>query len=109
MGTVRSSKYKKVVKPLDIIDIKLMLDSGRLAAKVNMFGTVLLEDSLSGESIKLMQLPDGYSFHTNGSWNKAAGNDLHWICSVCGRIAADRTSWCTCGADMRESMRNVNG
>ena len=108
MRAAKYSKCKKVVKPLDIIDIKLMLDSGRYKTKINMFDMILLEDTLSCEAIKLMQLPEGYSFHTKGVWNEAEKGRSNWVCSICGRATSIRTDWCTCGADMRESMRNVN-
>lgn len=101
---------------LDIVAIKEKVSAGTFAVKVNPFGSVLLEDTRTGEAVKLMQLPDGYSFHEKGVWepcfiytynevdNYMRGHD-GWSCSVCGERSDERHDWCTCGADMRESNK----
>jgi hypothetical protein len=100
----------------DVVAIKAAIESGRLAAKINTFGSVLLEDTQTCEAIKLMQLPEGYSFHEKGKWQPVweytsrsidhpmEGHEA-WSCSVCGWTADERHDWCTCGADMRESNK----
>ena len=104
---------------IDIIDIKQKLTNGRFAVKINTFGSILLEDTLTCEAIQLMRLPDGYSFHEKGEWVPTViypYSDLDrctecinsWECSVCGDTAVDRHDWCTCGADMRESNKRVD-
>lgn len=107
---------KKVCCYLDIMDIRQKLQSGRFAAKINSFNTLLLEDTHTCESIRLMQLPEGYSFHEKGSWepiweytstsidHPMEGREA-WSCSVCGWTTNERHDWCTCGADMREGMK----
>lgn len=97
---------------IDIMDIKQMLTSGRFAAKINTFGNILLEDTLTCESIKLMAMPTGYSFHDKGTWepqfiytynqvdNYMQGHD-GWACSECGWVTDEKHDWCICGADMR--------
>lgn len=106
-------KYKVDV---DIVAIKAKLDSGKFKAKINPLGGVLLEDTVSGEAIKIMQLPEGYSFHEKGKWEPCfiyTYNELDnymkghegWACSVCGERSDERYDWCTCGADMRESKK----
>ncbi len=104
---------KRVVCSIDIVDIKQKIDSGRFAIKINTFGSVLLEDTLTCEAIQLMQLPEGYSFHERGEWLPTVmypNSNLDsrtksvdgWECSVCGNTTSDKTDWCTCGADMRK-------
>ena len=101
---------------IDIVDIKALIKSGRFAVKLNSLGGLLLEDTQTCESIKLMQLPDTYSFHKKGKWNPdweytstsidhpMEGRDA-WSCSECGWTTDERHSWCTCGADMRKANR----
>jgi hypothetical protein len=105
---------KRVICSLDILNIKLMLDSGRFRAKINEFGSVLLEDTISCEAIQIMQLPEEYSFHAKGKWLPSYVYTSHcidspmkgedgWCCSECGYVAFDRSDWCPdCGADMRD-------
>ena len=99
---------------IDIVAVKAKLDSGRLATKINSLGGILLEDTQTCEAIKLMQLPESYSFHEKGKWNpvweytsKSIDHPMEgreaWSCSECGWTTDDRHDWCTCGADMRES------
>jgi hypothetical protein len=104
---------------IDIMDIKANIDSGRFAVKLNMFNNLLLEDTQTCEAIRLMQLPEGYSFHEKGKWlptyrytscsinNPMEGHEA-WECSVCGWTATEKYDWCTCGADMRESRKFKN-
>lgn len=101
---------------IDIVDIKQKIASGRFAVKINTLGSILLEDTRTCEAIKLMQMPEGYSFHEKGEWkpcyiytsmkmdNYMNGHE-GWECSVCGEHVDERYDWCTCGADMRESNR----
>lgn len=107
---------KKVCCSIDIMDIRQKLHSGRFAAKINSFNTLLLEDTLTCETIKLMQLPEGYSFHEKGVWkpiliynSRGIDNPMEcrdgWVCSKCGWTTTDKYDWCTCGADMRESRK----
>ncbi len=107
---------KKVCCSIDLIDIKQKLASGQLAAKINMFGSVLLENTATCEAIQLMQLPDGYSFHTKGQWKPEFVYTSHsidhpmrgeerWVCSECGWDTDERHDWCVCGADMREGKK----
>ena len=102
---------------IDIMNIKKEIERGRLAAKINMFGSILLEDTMTCEAVKLMQMPEGWSFHTKGEWQPTTvytSNNLDnctqgvdgWECSECGYSTLERTSWCAdCGADMRESIK----
>ena len=105
---------KKMSCSIYIMDIRKELLSGRFAAKINSFNTLLLEDTKTCEAIKLMQLPEGYSFHEKGVWepqfiytHNQADNYMQgkegWACSVCGWTTDEKYDWCTCGADMRES------
>lgn len=100
------------MKYIDIMDIKSLISSGRFAVKIDMFKSILLEDTQTCEAIKLMQLPEGFSFHEKGKWwptsiYTSKHMDHHtecvdgWQCSVCGNTVEERTAWCTCGADMR--------
>lgn len=105
-----------MTKYVDIMDIKSNITSGRFATKINSLGSLLLEDTQTCEAIKLMQLPEGYSFHEKGKWwpcyvythnkvdNPMKGHN-GWECSVCGEHSDERHDWCTCGADMRESNK----
>jgi hypothetical protein len=103
-------------KNVDIVDIKSLIQSGRFAVKLNSLGDILLEDTLTCEAVKLMQLPDTYSFHRKGTWQHnfiytgttltdcTNGHDA-WECSICGEPFDERHDWCTCGADMREDNK----
>ena len=105
-----------MTKQIDIVDVRAGIASGRLAVKINSLGNILLEDTLTCEAIKLMQLPEGYSFHEKGKWepcyiytyneveNYMKGHE-GWSCSICGEHSDERHDWCTCGADMRESKK----
>ena len=101
-----------MTKYMDIMDIKSQITSGRLAAKINSFGAVLLEDTQTCEAIKLMKLPKTFSHHDRGEWKPVfiynshyIGNPMTveecWECSECGWTTTERFDWCTCGADMR--------
>lgn len=102
-----------MTKYVDIMDIKPHLTSGRFAAKINTLNSVLLEDTQTCEAIKVMQLPDTFSFHEEGKWLPTyrytscsmdypmEGHEA-WECSVCGWVTDEKYDWCTCGADMRK-------
>ena len=103
-------------KNIDIMDIRELLKSGRYATKVNSFNTLLLEDTLTCESIKLMQMPEGYSFHEKGTWEPLLIHTYNGVdtimeakdgftCSNCGTTVYEKHDWCTCGADMREGNK----
>lgn len=107
---------KKVCCSIDIMDIRQKLLSGRFAAKINSFNTLLLEDTLTCETVKLMSLPQCYSLHEKGTWEPQfiyTNNHVDtymqgkegWACSVCGWVTDEKHDWCTCGADMRESNK----
>jgi hypothetical protein len=107
---------KKVLCSIDIVDIKQKIASGRFAVKMNMLGGILLEDTQTCEAVKIMQLPDTYSFHKQGKWNPVweytstsidhpmEGREA-WSCSECGWTTDEKHDYCVCGADMRESNR----
>jgi hypothetical protein len=101
---------------IDLVDIKQKIASGRFAVKINSLGNILLEDTLTCEAIKLMTMPEGYSFHEKCEWhpvyvhtsNSVAQPMLGeegWECSVCGEHTLEKHDWCTCGADMRGGKR----
>ena len=112
----KENNMPKYTIDVDIVAIKAKLDSGKLRAKINPLGGVLIEDTISGEAIKVMQLPDTYSFHEKGKWepqfiythnqvdNYMQGKE-GWACSECGWVTDEKHDWCTCGADMRESKK----
>lgn len=98
------------------MDVKSGIASGRLATKISSLGSIILEDTRSCEAIKLMQMPDTFSFHEKGEWkptgiytsrsiNHPMQCEEGWSCSVCGWTTFDKYDWCTCGADMRESNK----
>ena len=98
------------------MDVRKNIQSGRFVAKINSFNTLMLEDTQTCESIKLMQLPEGYSFHEKGIWEpcfvytshsigRPLAGEYGWNCSVCGTPVKEKTDWCTCGADMREDNK----
>ena len=101
---------------VDLIDIKQKITSGQLIAKVNMFGSVLLENPTTCEAIQLMMLPENYSFRPKGSWEPTfvytsrsvdhpmAGHE-GWSCSECGWTTDEKYDYCVCGADMKESNK----
>jgi hypothetical protein len=104
------------MKSIDIVDIKKNIKSGRFAAKINSFGSIILEDTQTCEDIQLMQLPEGYTFHEKGKWepiweytSRSIDHPMEgreaYACSVCGWTTDEKHDWCTCGADMRESNR----
>lgn len=106
------------LKYVDIVLVKQQVDSGKLATKIDMFGNILLEDTIAGEAVKIGKLPEGYSFHRKGKWQPTViypYSDLEnytkciegWACSECGETAEERSDWCTCGADMR-GYKNFN-
>lgn len=107
---------KKVLCSIDIVDIKQKITSGRFAVKINPFSELLLEDAQTGEAVKIFKLPETYSFHKRGKWNPVweytstsiehpmEGREA-WSCSECGWTTDERYDWCTCGADMRESLK----
>lgn len=106
---------------VDIVSVKALVNSGRLTTKLDPFGTIFLEDTVSGESVKIGKLPETYKFQAKepiserwrGKWlpchiytssninNPLRGKD-GWECSKCGRTTFERQDWCGCGADMRE-------
>ena len=101
--------------PIDLVVLKAGLKSGKFTTKINtLFNTVLIEDTISGEAVEIMQLPECYSFHEKGKWSPIweytsrsidhpmEGHEA-WSCSVCGWTTDEKYDWCTCGADMRES------
>lgn len=101
---------------IDLLDIKQKLKSGVFAAKVNMFGSVLLENTMTSEAIQLMMLPENYSFRPKGSWKPQfvyTSSDIDhlmegydgYACSECGWTTDEKHDYCVCGADMRESNR----
>lgn len=105
---------KKVYCSIDLIDIKQKLASGQLTAKINMFGSVLLENTTTCEAIQLMILPENYSSRPKGSWRPQfvyTYSDIDhlmeghegWACSECGWTTNEKHDYCVCGADMRES------
>lgn len=100
------------MKCIDIMLVKQLVKAGKLATKIDMFGNILLEDTLSGEAAKIGKLPDGYSFHRNGKWQPGVSYPYSsienhtkciegWTCSECGEFVEERSDWCICGADMR--------
>lgn len=103
--------------PIDLIELKAGLKSGKLATKINtLFDTILIEDTGSGEAVEIMHIPEGYSFHEKGKWNPIweytstsidrpmEGREA-WCCSECAWTTDERHDWCVCGADMRESNK----
>lgn len=101
---------------IDLLDIKQKLKSGVFATKVNMFGSVLLENTTTSEAIQLMMLPENYSFRPKGSWKPQfvyTSSDIDrlmegydgYACSECGWTTDGKHDYCVCGADMRESNR----
>lgn len=101
---------------IDIVLVKQQVVSGRLKTKLDAFGNIYLEDTITGEAVKIGNLPESYSFHSTGKWvpqfiytgnrvdNYLQGHD-GWACSECGWVTDDRHDWCTCGADMREGNK----
>lgn len=107
-------KYKV---PIDLVALKAGLESGKFIVEVNrIFNTILIEDVTSGEAVKIMDIPEGYSFHKKGKWNPVweytstsinhpmEGREA-WSCSECAWITDEKHDWCICGADMRESNK----
>ena len=105
---------RKDLCSIDIVDIKQNIALGRFAVKMNTLGDILLEDTQTCEAVKIMQLPEGYSFHEKGKWNpvweytsKSIDHPMEgleaWSCSECGWTTDERHNWCVCGADMRTS------
>ena len=103
--------------PIDLIELKAGLKSGKLATKINtLFDTILIENTESGEAVEIMHIPEGYSFHEKGKWNPIweytstsidrpmEGREA-WCCSECAWTTDERHDWCVCGADMRESNK----
>lgn len=102
---------------VDIVVVRQNIESGRLATKINMFGSVLLEDTMTCEAVKIMQLPDNFSFHKKGKWvpvdiytcsdiDRCTETTHGYECSECGCSSLEKTSWCPdCGADMRDSNK----
>ena len=104
------------MRAVDIIEIKKNIATGRLVTKINMFGNILLEDTMTCEAVKIMTLPEGYSFRPKGKWeplfiytshniNHPMESHEGWTCSECGWTADEKHDYCVCGADMRESNR----
>lgn len=107
---------KKTICSVDIMDIKQKLESGRFAAKINMFNSVVLEDTQTCEAIRIMQLPEGYCFRPKARWepvfvytSRSIDHPMEgyngWVCSECGWTTDERHDYCVCGADMRESNK----
>ena len=82
---------------LDLVLVKANVDNGKLVTKINMLGNILLEDTLSGEAVKIGKLPECYSFREKSSWN------YDGTCRSCGKqVLSNYTNFCpACGADMR--------
>ena len=107
---------KKALCSIDIVDIKQKITSGRFTVKINFMNELLLEDTQTGEAVKIFKLPESYSKHKRGKWNPVweytstsidhpmEGREA-WSCSECGWTTDERHDWCTCGADMRESKK----
>lgn len=103
--------------PIDLVALKAGLKSGKLATKINtFFNTILIEDTVNGEAVEIMHIPEGYSFHEKGKWNpiwEYTSRDINhpmegheaWCCSECGWTTDEKHDWCICGADMRESNK----
>lgn len=107
---------KKALCSIDIVDIKQKITSGRFAVKINPLSELLLEDTETGEAVKIFKLPVTYSFHRQGKWNpvweytsRSINHPMEgreaWSCSECGWTTDERHDWCTCGADMRASKK----
>ena len=109
---------KKTYCSIDLVDIKQKLTSGKLAAKINMFGyqVCFLYRRLLHLFAKLMMLPENYSFRPKGHWEPEFVYTSHsvdhpmeghdgWACSECGWTTDERHDYCICGADMRESNK----
>ena len=112
------------MKCVDIVSVKSQVNSGRLKTKLDAFGNIYLEDTLSCEAVKIGKLPTGHTFreepHVSERWkgewlpcfiytsnsidNPMQGED-GWACSKCGWTTFERYDWCTCGADMRASKK----
>lgn len=107
---------KKVLCSIDIVDIKQKIISGRFATEINTVNDVLLKDTLTGEAVKIMSLPEGYCFRPRAKWepqfiytydqveNYMQGHE-GWACSECGFVADKKHDYCICGADMRENNK----
>lgn len=110
------------MKCVDIVSIKSQVNSGRLKTKLDAFGNIYLEDTLSGEAVKIGRLPDGYTFRpelkvAKGHWQpvevypynsieQCTNCEEGWECSECGYIVSEKQNWCSgCGTDMRESKK----
>jgi hypothetical protein len=110
------------LKYVDIVLVKSNVDSGRLKTKLDAFGTIYLEDTVAGESVKIGKLPEGYTFRPEpkvikGRWQPVEVYPYSslelctrcedgWMCSECGHIVSERQDWCSgCGTDMRESKK----
>ena len=99
---------------VDIVRLKSNINDGRLKTKLDGLGNIFIEDTQSGEAVKIGQLPSIYSFHALGKWepqfiytynhadNYMQGKD-GWACSECGWVTDEKHDWCVCGADMRNS------
>lgn len=105
-----------MTKPIDVVMVKFLINNGKLKTKINYLNEILLEDTQTGEAVKIFKLPETYSFHRRGKWNPVweytstsiehpmEGREA-WSCSECGWTTDKRYDWCTCGADMRESKK----
>jgi len=103
--------------PIDLVALKAGLKSGKLATKINtFFNTILIEDTVNGEAVEIMHIPEGYSFYEKGKWSpiwEYTSRDINhpmeghevWCCSECGWTTDEKHDWCVCGADMRESNK----
>ena len=112
------------MKYVDIVLVKAQVDNGKLKTKLDPFGNIYLEDTLAGEAVKIGKIPDNSAFipttHRN-TWKAEWLPDYEtfvydsgyesepiqtgWRCSRCGKDSFEKTDWCICGADMRESKK----
>lgn len=65
---------KKVMYSIDVIDIKQKVDSGRLRVKLNQMGDVLMEDTETGEAVKIWTLPQPLKGEVRTYWK-----DLYFV------------------------------
>ena len=110
----------KIPKYVDIVLVKANINSGRLKTNVDKFGNIYLEDTLTGEAVKIGTIPEGSYFTTienadrwKAEWlpdyeafitdlgNESKPIQTGWKCSRCGRSTFEKTDWCTCGANMK--------
>ena len=114
------------MKYVDLVLVKANVSCGRLRTKLDAFGNIFLEDTLSGEAVKIGTVPDGYTFKAaspvrKGRWiltvtypysslNMCTKSEDGWECSECGYIVSEKHDWCPgCGTDMRAPVSKNTG